>query len=767
MTWSIYADLRCLQDPRFQRRGIGYHVASLLRSRPKDDSAAWRVVGLIDDSLGDLPPEYAALADEVTRASNVTVSEDGALFLDCSPMTHDPMFSLQLTSHAALLKATIIYDFIPFDWPGYLPNQAARIEYLARLARLRTFNFYLPISHYSADRLSEIVGVSHSAITITGVSVRNSFYDAGPKSFLPSPYEQPNPYFFCLGGGDRRKNTETAVAAVRRLNESQSKKFALKVVGHYDPAYKSDLLRAAGHPEGEGFLELLTDVKDGVLAELYAGSIATIVPSYIEGFSLPVAEAAVCGSPVIASVCGAHMELITESEATFAPDSHKDLADKLSRIVRDADWRAELLASQASTAQEFHEARVGARFWHALEKRFAARVLSQGVRKPRRPKLAFLTPYPPDQSGVARYSQLTIEAASECCDVDLYTNAPRPIATIGFRDAGSIGMAALVKGDYNAVISVLGNSDFHTPVFEVFERFGGPCILHDSRLTQIYFFRLGEKRFLQFASSILGRPVGLGEAELWLQDKEFPSLFVEPVLKRARPLIVHTHQLQKLLRERYGVHAEVTTCCPNMQFSDEELTCHCRAVARKTLGIPPDAFLVSTFGFVGKAKGMEACVLAAEMLRSWNIPAELHFVGDAFGEESELKRIAEESGVAQHVHWVSGFVDEKTYRNFFLASDAAVQLRGYDLGQYSAALGDCISAALPCVATQELAASCEAPDYVRTIPNHKSPLQLAEQLAAIFENGTQVASRMEARKAYLAVHNFRYYVKRLREILNL
>jgi len=154
-------------------------------------------------------------------------------------------------------------------------------------------------------------------------------------------------------------------------------------------------------------------------------------------------------------------------------------------------------------------------------------------------------------------------------------------------------------------------------------------------------------------------------------------------------------------------------------------------------------------------------------LRSWNVPAELHFVGSALGEGPEVERIASECGVAEHIRWTQDFVDETTYRKFLLASDAAVQLRSYGFGQYSAALGDCISAGLQSVASRDLAVSCEAPEYVLTVPDHKSHLQLAEQLAKLWEDRRPVESRMHARKQYLAEHNFAVYVKRLREILDL
>lgn len=765
---TLYADLRCLQDPLYQQRGIGHHVASILRSRPENDQLNWTVVGLVDDSLGTLPPDYSSLIDEVTLSVNPTISKEGAVFLDCSPMTHDPAFSLRFTSNMRVLKAAIVYDFIPFDCFNEALDPLARIEYLGKLTRLRNFDFFLPISHYAAARLSEIVGVSPGKTAVTGACVRRSLYDQRDRrDVLATPYDQGEQYFLLVGGGDRRKNTQAAVAAVRSLNETQPQKVRLRVVGQYPQNHKAELFSLAGHSEGMGFLEFCNGVNDEILVQLYANSLVTIVPSYIEGFSLPVAEAAVCGAPVLASSCSAHLELITETDAIFAPDDYPDLTAKLLRVLRDSRWREQLIASQAPIAETFREAKVGARFWNALGGQFAAFRRSTWSAKRTKPRVAFLSPYPPEQSGVARYSQLTIEAAAQSLDIDLFTNAPRPITVSRFSDAGEIGKNAFLKGDYDAIISVLGNSGFHAPIFDVFERYGGPCILHDSRLTHVYFLRLGKERFLDFASAILGKPVTMADVHMWLQDRCLPSLFVEPILKRARPLIVHTRQFQSLLRERYGIHAEVTTCCPNTQFTEDELSSAARAEARQALNTPRERFLISSFGFVSKAKGMEASIIAIEMLRSWNVPADLYFVGDPLSEAPELARLARECGVTQYIHWADKYVDERTYRHFLLGSDAAVQLRGYGLGQYSAALGDCIAAALPCVATTELADSCDAPSYVRTVPSQNAPLQLAEHLASIWEDRQKAAFHIEARNEYLSVHNFGYYVKRLREILEL
>ncbi len=684
-------------------------------------------------------------------------------------MTHDTRFSLRFLAHPAFLRAAVVYDFIPLEWPGYLPTVGSRIDYLAKMARLRKFDLFLPISEYSAWRLSELLGISLDRITVTGASVRRSLYELRDQSEIASsPYDSKEPYFLIVIASDPRKNPEAAVKAVRHLNLLYSRRIPLRVIGHYDEVFKRHLLRFAGHAEGNGFLEFYQGISDQELVSFFAGAVATIAPSHIEGFSLPIVEASVCGCPVVASTCAAHLELIEQTEALFPSDDSLALSEKLDALLNGPSLRASLVASQAHLGAKFHENAVGERFWNAIESSFESRPKIAVATRSQKPRLAFLSVFPPDRSGVARYTAMTIQAGEKLFDSDIYSDAARPLTFEGrVRDAGKISLAPLLQGRYNGIISVLGNHSGHLGIFEVFERFGGPCILHDSRLTGMFFYGLGQVRFLDFASKLLGRSVSIQEIDIWLQDRNLPSLFLEPVIERAYPLIVHTPTQQALLKKRYGVEAHVATCCPTNFFDEQDLTAAAKQAARQQHGISPSGFLVSTFGAVDRVRGMEACILAIELLRSWNIPAELYFIGNADIHKRELDRISSLYEIGTHVHSYADFVDEATYRDFLLASDAAVQLRTYGFGQFSAALSDCISAGLPCVANSDLAESCSAPGYVSRVPDRFSPLQVAEQLALIWEKQNGRASYSEERAMYLETHNFDYYGKRLIEILGI
>jgi glycosyltransferase involved in cell wall biosynthesis len=518
-------------------------------------------------------------------------------------------------------------------------------------------------------------------------------------------------------------------------------------------------------------VDFLPQLCDAELREAYAGAEAVIAPSHIEGFSLPIVEAIANGAPVIASDCKAQKELISNPEALFPSDNPAVLGDRLERLLRSPEFREALRREQAGVADRFREEAVAERLWRPLRARFAdfSRTLAPSILRRLKPAVAFVTPYPPERTGIAPYTAQTVAAASEYFRLDLFTNAPRPtLNPAGLRDRGMIGPRPYVDRTYDAVVSVLGNSDFHSPIFREYERHGGTCILHDSRLTGIYHHRLGRVGFARMAERILGRGVSHAEIESWLRDEESPTQFVEDVVARATPLLVHTERFRQIIKERHGIEAHALPFCPNMHFSDEEYSPASREDARRHLGLSSEAFVISSFGFVDLVrKGILHCVMAVSLLRSWGVPAELHLVGRLWsGDQPALDALSKQFDVAKWVHVFDRFVDDCTYKRYLLGSDAAVQLRSYGWGQASAALADAISAGLPCVSDEGLAEACGAPAYVRVVPRAFSHLLIAEALLDIFEAGRERLWE-EERREYLAVHNFRSYAARLSETLGL
>ncbi len=124
-----------------------------------------------------------------------------------------------------------------------------------------------------------------------------------PGIVAPAAAKPERPTFLCIGTIEPRKNHLLLLHSWRRMAETLAPKAMprLIVVGRrgWENEMVVDLLDrcAAIHP----FVEERGRVGDGELASLMASATALLMPSFAEGYGLPVAEALAAGTPVIAA----------------------------------------------------------------------------------------------------------------------------------------------------------------------------------------------------------------------------------------------------------------------------------------------------------------------------------------------------------------------------------------------------------------------------------------------------------------------------------
>ena len=132
---------------------------------------------------------------------------------------------------------------------------------------------------------------------------------------------------------------------------------------------------------------MLRDVPDDELPALYAGAAVVAIPSWSEGFGLPVLEALACGVPVVASTAVPAADLVPDLVLRAEPDAPGALSDALQRaldddalrrrvaerapqIVRDWSWDRTALA----TLEAYRRSAAGVRAFVPAESRQPALV---------------------------------------------------------------------------------------------------------------------------------------------------------------------------------------------------------------------------------------------------------------------------------------------------------------------------------------------------------------------------------------------------------
>jgi len=762
----IYADIRPLQDPLYARRGIGSHAASLLAAARRWSAGRARIVGLSDPELGVLPDDYARLCDTILPAFTAGGSSAPAVFLSLSPLTHDSRLPARLLDRPEILSCAVVHDFIPLEFPQhYLGRRETLLSYAAAMEWLSAYRFYFPNSAGCAAELSRRLGKKSAEIAVTGVALRPVFahLHAGQAAAPERPTAVAGDYFLFVGGPDWRKNLEGVVEAYGRLPSLQDGP-ALVIAGGYPEAWRRRVVRQAARISGgRARLHFLEHVADEELAAWYRHALATIAASRAEGFSIPVIEGMACRSPVLVSDIPVHRELVSDPGARFNVEDAGALTHLLDSVLRSPSLREQLITTQQDTPGRFTDEQVGKRFWEALDARFtihAARLTRQPAL--RRPSIALVTPFPPDQSGVADYSLCTVEALARNAQIDVYTDQPQPHPTPAVRAFYPISAAAYLRPDYDAVVSVVGNSAIHTKIIELHSRYGGACILHDARLIDIYAWWKGVGQVRTMAEAELHRPVSDDEVDGWLKHPgTLETLFLSDVLAKSQPMFVHSSGLRDNIRQHYGVDAHHLPFSVQRTFAPVETTPEARRRARIAVGIPAGRTVLVTLGMLATVKAPDVCVEALAMLRRGGRDAHLYFVG-ATGRESEtIQDLAERRGIAQAIHFTSEWLDEATYRRYLLAADCGIQLRTHQFGGLSGALIDCVSAGLPTVANHDLAAALDAPAYVARVSDRLDPGAVARAIEGWLEAGGEMGRDESARQAYSAEHSFDTYAAQL------
>lgn len=201
---------------------------------------------------------------------------------------------------ASLLKVVTIHDLIyerSAATIGFLKHYGFRIL-LPRSANAS--DAVLTVSAFSKNELVEKVGVDPRKIFVTPEGPGQEWGDRAPWEEVQKKYSIPENFFLAVGTGAAKRLDLTA-AALQQLKE-RGKDVHLVVVGFVD--------RDLGSLTRQGNIHVLGYVPRDELAALFQKAIALVCASDVEGFGLPVLEAMMLGTPVIALDRGALAEVI-------------------------------------------------------------------------------------------------------------------------------------------------------------------------------------------------------------------------------------------------------------------------------------------------------------------------------------------------------------------------------------------------------------------------------------------------------------------------
>jgi glycosyltransferase involved in cell wall biosynthesis len=639
--------------------------------------------------------------------------------------------------------ATTLHDLFPSlsrERPASDPLDPSMQQCWAlRKEQLRESDLVLTVSRYCRRELLEALDLQPERVVVIPPAADGLFrgfaVTTGQECAIRRRFALNRDFIMSIGSAAYRKNVEGLIEAYALLPFELRKDHQLAIVGRLD-AHESERLQRLARSKGlaDGELVLTGYVDDEELATLYSICRVFAFPSLREEFPLTPLEAMSCGAPVIGADRSSIPEVIGLPEALFDPLSVDSISEKIYAVLTDTDFRAKLKAYALEQASRFSWQESARRALEAMEALHGSRQRMHKTPTPSpksRPRLAYVSPLPPERSGIADYSVELLPELSKYYQIDLITDIAKITDQYLHDNFRRQSISTFEKSAhlYDRVLYHLGNSPFHRQMPALLERYPGTVVLHDFFLSHL-FQCLEEADGFALRRSLY-ESHGYSGLLTWERRGAEAAVWAYPcnlsVLSHAQGIIVHSEHAKQLAREWFGMSAESWAVIPQLRRMPESI---CQEDARRILGIPSETFLVCSFGFLAPTKLNEL------LFESWlasglanREDCQLVFVGgDGDGKAYRV------DGPSSRIR-VTGHVVKDDYELYLSAANVGVQLRGaLTRGETPRSVFDCMAHGLATIMSAHPAVADLPADSILTLSEGSGVGELVGALERLYRD---------------------------------
>lgn len=718
--------IRALFEPLVSRKNI--HVFDVII--PTDD---------LDESNTERRKTNEAMREAFIGQLNPDILLIASLF---EGFTDNSVTSVKTFNN--IPTVVVLYDLIPFiNRIPYLENPQIESWYLRKIDHLKRADLLLSISESSGQEAIDYLGFAESKVVNISTACDQQFrpivLSAEDRIALANQYGIKKPFVMYTGGIDYRKNIEGLIRSFAALPISVRTQHQLVIVCSAHEADVKRLNRLAREYGLHSADFIMTGfVSENDLVKLYNACNLFIFPSWHEGFGLPALEAMQCGRPVIASNNSSLPEVVGYPDALFDPRSDESMSSKLLEALTDDDFRNRLAQHGLQQAKKFNWNTIAKNTLSAIEK-LEKPTINKLLKEAKRPRLAYLSPLPPERSGISDYSNELLEELTRWYSIDVITNQQN-INSAWVKancDVRTIEWFKANSSQFDRVLYHFGNSEFHEHMFDLLETIPGIVVLHDFFLSGVESYRdavgLAPNAWKQSLYASHGyKAVYLSENE----DYPYEALWTYPaslnVIKNALDIIVHSQNSIKMAQTWYGDNVgKDWSVIPLLRTPP---SVNDKSKARSILGFNDDAYIICSFGIMVETKQSYEIIQAfINSSFSTNQNSYLIFVGqeDKSDYGLNIKQIIKNSGIEDRI-LITGWVDNQQFKQYLQAADVGIQLRTLSRGETSAAVLDCLNYGLATIVNKNGSMADLDNDAVHMLPDNFTITELTDALEHIF-----------------------------------
>lgn len=268
------------------------------------------------------------------------------------PVLHRPSQRFVVTIHGLEYMYMEAYEKFPHKL--YLTKST---EFVSRFA-----DRIIAVSEFTKKSLLEHGwGATEDRIEVIPEGVSTDHFYPRPNAEFDNvlkKYEIVQPYFFFISTVQPRKNVLGLLEAYALFLAEHVEKCSVKEMprlvlagGH---GYKFEEVDKAIKRFGlENAVNVLGRVPDEDVPALFSGAVASVYPSFVEGFGLPVLESMACGTPVVCSGTGALPEVGGDAALYVDPYDVESIAQSLTKVLEDRPFREDLVGKGLVRVRQF------------------------------------------------------------------------------------------------------------------------------------------------------------------------------------------------------------------------------------------------------------------------------------------------------------------------------------------------------------------------------------------------------------------------------
>lgn len=219
------------------------------------------------------------------------------------------------------------------------------------------------VSGYSKRQITEHLGVAPERVTVVynGIGAHIVPEERDPaRASTNHDFAFDGPYVLFVGNLKPSKNVQGLLRAFSVLQSRSRVPHSLLIIGD-DTAGRPLLMDLRRELKLESKVISVPRVTDSQLRRAYSGADLTVLPSFEEGFGLPIVESMACGTPVACSRSACLPEIAGNAAEYFDPHDIEEIAEVVEKALLSADRQRELRQLGSERAREFTREAFGRR----------------------------------------------------------------------------------------------------------------------------------------------------------------------------------------------------------------------------------------------------------------------------------------------------------------------------------------------------------------------------------------------------------------------